>query len=152
MRNALCDIVVQMRAPWECPGRRLLSLRRLSTSVVSGVVVGVAVGIAGAAQLSVPVSWIVAQSVVLTWVWRIGSRQDHEDIKRIAEEEGRTHSTDTGVLIRESSCIDCGNGCPVMGAAGGTRTGGAVQPQPPFTVAIGMFTLYAAQFAIARRD
>lgn len=68
-------------------------------SLLLGVVVGGSVALAGAPELFFLVSWSVAQALALTWVWRISWPQDHEGTKRIAEEEGRTHSTDTGILI-----------------------------------------------------
>jgi uncharacterized membrane protein len=51
------------------------------------------------AELSVLVGWIVSATAVLVWVWRLSWHQDHEGTKRLAEEEGRSHVTDTVVLI-----------------------------------------------------
>jgi uncharacterized membrane protein len=63
------------------------------------VVAGVAVALLGAPALSVLAGWIVAAGGLLAWVWWISWPQDHRGTKRLAEEEGRTHVTDTVVLV-----------------------------------------------------
>jgi hypothetical protein len=57
------------------------------------------VALIGAPELFFFVTWDVAVSLVLAWVWQISWSQDHEGTKRIAEEKGGAHTTDTGILI-----------------------------------------------------
>jgi uncharacterized membrane protein len=79
--------------------RRILSWRRLLLCLAAGVVVGVAVTAAGAPELSVLAGWSTAATGVLGWVWRISWPLDSRGTKRLAEEEGTTHVTDTVVLV-----------------------------------------------------
>ncbi|MGZ4508922.1 MAG: hypothetical protein ACXVX0_16875, partial [Blastococcus sp.] len=58
--------------------RRIISWRRLSVSLAVGA---------------------VAATAVLGWVWRISWPQDYAGTKRLAEEEGHSHVTDTAVLV-----------------------------------------------------
>jgi uncharacterized membrane protein len=81
------------------PGQKILSWRRLLLCLAAGSVGGVAVGVFVSAELSVLVGWTVAAAGVLAGVWRLSWHQDHEGTKRLAEEEGRSHVTDTVVLI-----------------------------------------------------
>jgi uncharacterized membrane protein len=84
------------------PGRgrgRILSARRALVSVAVGLAVGAVVGVLGAPELVPLVTWTVAATVVLVWVWRIVWPQDHRGTKLLAEEEGRSRSTDAAVLI-----------------------------------------------------
>ena len=78
---------------------RILSARRALVSVAAGLVVGVVVGIVGAPELVPLVTWTVATTVVLVWVWRISWPQDHRGTKLLAEEEARSRSTDAAVLV-----------------------------------------------------
>jgi uncharacterized membrane protein len=78
---------------------RILSARRAVVSVALGLVVGAAAGVFVDPELVPLVSWTVAATVVLTWVWRISWPQDHHGTKRLAEEESRSRSTDLAVLI-----------------------------------------------------
>jgi uncharacterized membrane protein len=81
------------------PGGRILSWRRLLLCLAAGSLAAAAVGVLVSPELSVLVGWIVAATGVLGWVWRLSWRQDHEGTKRLAEDEGRSHVTDTVVLI-----------------------------------------------------
>jgi uncharacterized membrane protein len=81
------------------PERRILSWRRLLLCLAAGFVAAGAVGVLVSPELSVLVGWTVAATGVLVWVWRLSWHQDHEGTKRLAEEEGRSHVTDTVVLI-----------------------------------------------------
>jgi uncharacterized membrane protein len=78
---------------------RILSARRVLISVAAGLLGGAIVGIAGALELVPLVSWGVAATVIVTWVWRISWPQDHQGTKRLAEVESRFRSTDAAVLI-----------------------------------------------------
>jgi len=64
-----------------------------------GAVAGGVVALIGAPELFFFVTWDVAVSLILVWAWRIIWSQDHEGTGRTAEEEGETHTTDTGILI-----------------------------------------------------
>ncbi|MEV4492974.1 DUF1345 domain-containing protein [Micromonospora coxensis] len=86
------------RVDMRTPGR-ILSVRRLSISLVAGAVVALAVAVFGFPELSPLVGWNVAVSVVLVWVWQISWRQGPEGTERLAEEESRSRSTDGAVLI-----------------------------------------------------
>jgi uncharacterized membrane protein len=79
-------------------GQRIISGRRLLVSLAGGLVGGGVVAALGLPQLAVLVGWGVGASVVLVWVWRISWPEDDRGTKRLAEEEGRTHITDTAVL------------------------------------------------------
>jgi len=88
-----------MRARDQRRDERILSPRLAVFSLVIGVVTGGVV----AALISIPLSllagWIIAAGITLTWVWRTSWPQDPSGTKRLAEQEGRTRSTDTEVLI-----------------------------------------------------
>ena len=64
-----------------------------------GLLAALALAVSGAGELSALVGWTVAAVSLLTWVWRISWPQDHRGTKRLAEDEGRTHVTDTVVLV-----------------------------------------------------
>ncbi|WP_202946365.1 DUF1345 domain-containing protein [Pseudonocardia dioxanivorans] len=81
------------------PERRIISWRRLAVSLAAGTAAAVVVALLGPAQLAILVGWAVAASVVLVWVCRICWPQDQRGTKRLAEEEGRSHVTDTAVLV-----------------------------------------------------
>lgn len=81
------------------PERRILSWRRLLLCLAAGSVASGAVGVLVSAELSVLVGWTVTAAGVLVWVWRLSWHQNPEGTKRLAEEEGRTHVTDTVVLV-----------------------------------------------------
>jgi uncharacterized membrane protein len=76
----------------------ILSWRRLLICLGSGLLAAGATVLAGVPEVSVLVGWAVAAAGLLTWVWRISWPRDAEGTKRLAEEEGRTHVTDTVVL------------------------------------------------------
>ena len=50
-------------------------------------------------ELSVLAGWITTTSAILLWVWLLIWHADAEGTKRLAEEEGQSHVTDTVVLI-----------------------------------------------------
>jgi uncharacterized membrane protein len=77
----------------------ILSARRAVVCLGLGVLVGGIVALLGAPELWPVVASTVAAGAVLTWVWRIIWPQDHRGTERLAEEESRSHSTDTAVLI-----------------------------------------------------
>jgi uncharacterized membrane protein len=88
------------RTALDRPGRgRIISWRRLLVCLAGGLVAAVVVAVAGALELSVLVGWTVAAAGALGWVWRVCWPQGHRGTKRLAEEEGRTHVTDTVVLV-----------------------------------------------------
>lgn len=78
---------------------RILSPMRVLTSLAVGLVGGLTVAILGLPELVPLVTWTIAVSVGLIWVWRTCWPQGSAGTKRLAEEEGQTHSTDTAVLI-----------------------------------------------------
>jgi uncharacterized membrane protein len=79
--------------------RHIISWARLLVCLAVGLLAALAVAVAGAGELSALVGWAVAAMGLLTWVWRISWPQDHSGTKRLAEDEGRTHVTDTVVLV-----------------------------------------------------
>ena len=76
----------------------ILSWRRLLICLGAGVLAAVLTAVAGVPEIAVLVGWAVAAGGLLVWVWRISWPRDSEGTKRLAEEEGRTHVTDTAVL------------------------------------------------------
>ena len=79
--------------------RRIISWRRLWVCLASGAVAAVAVASVVPVRLTVLVAWTVAASSLLWWVWRVSWPQDYMGTKRLAEDEGRSHVTDTAVLV-----------------------------------------------------
>src|SRR5579875_676725 len=77
---------------------RILSPTRALTSLAAGLAGGLVVALLGPPELLPLVSWTIAASVALIWVWRTCWPQDFLGTKRLAEEEGQSHSTDTAVL------------------------------------------------------
>jgi uncharacterized membrane protein len=80
-------------------GRRIISVKRLLISVAAGGVAGAAAIAAGIVELALLVGWIAAAAVALVWVWRISWPRDAKGTKQLAEEEGRSRSTDTAVVL-----------------------------------------------------
>jgi uncharacterized membrane protein len=80
------------------PRPTILSWRRLLTCLGGGLLAAAVTVVAGVPEIAVLVGWMVAAGGLLTWVWRISWPRDAEGTKRLAEEEGRTHVTDTVVL------------------------------------------------------
>ena len=80
------------------PRPTILSWRRLLTCLGGGLLAAAVTVVAGVPEISVLVGWSVAAGGLLTWVWRISWPRDAEGTKRLAEEEGLTHVTDTAVL------------------------------------------------------
>jgi uncharacterized membrane protein len=80
------------------PRPTILSWRRLLVCLGGGLLAAGVTVVAGVPEISVLVGWAVAAGGLLTWVWRISWPCDAEGTKRLAEEEGRTHVTDTAVL------------------------------------------------------
>ena len=78
---------------------RILSMRRVFLSLAAGFVAGLAVALAWSPELFPLVSWAVAAGSALAWVWRISWPQDHVGTKRLSEEEARSRSTDTWVVL-----------------------------------------------------
>ena len=81
------------------PRPTILSWRRLLTCLGGGLLAAAVTVVAGVPEISVLVGWSVAAGGLLTWVWRISWPRDAEGTKRLAEEEGQTHVTDTAVLV-----------------------------------------------------
>lgn len=76
----------------------VLSAQRAVSSLAVGVVVGVVLALLGLPELAPVAAWSVAAAVALTWVWRLIWPQDPRGTERLAEEEGRSRTTDTAVL------------------------------------------------------
>jgi uncharacterized membrane protein len=79
--------------------RRIISWRRLWICLASGAGAAAAVAAVVPVRLTVLVGWAAAASSLLWWVWRISWPQDYLGTKRLAEDEGRSHVTDTAVLV-----------------------------------------------------
>jgi uncharacterized membrane protein len=79
--------------------RPIISWWRLAVSLAAGLLAGAATAVLIAAELSVLVGWTIGAGILLTWTWWLCWPQDHQGTERLAEEEGRTHVTDTVVLI-----------------------------------------------------
>ena len=77
----------------------ILSWRRAGIAVAVGAVGGALVGLIGSVELVPIVAWVVATLVVLIWVWRIIWPPDAAGTERLAEWEGRSRTTDTGLLV-----------------------------------------------------
>ena len=76
----------------------ILTWRRLLICLGGGLLAAALTTVAGVPGIAVLAGWAVAASGLLLWVWRISWPRDPEGTKRLAEEEGRTHVTDTVVL------------------------------------------------------
>jgi uncharacterized membrane protein len=95
MPGALENCVAEVGA-----GRRhIISWPRVVACLAAGLLAAGVLAVSGAGELSALVGWTVAAVGLLTWVWRISWPEDHRGTKRLAEEEGRTHVTDTVVLV-----------------------------------------------------
>ena len=79
----------------------ILSWRRLLICLGGGLLAAGLATVAGVPEIAVLVGWSVAAGGLLVWVWRISWPRDSEGTKRLAEEEGRTHVTDT--VVRSAS-------------------------------------------------
>jgi uncharacterized membrane protein len=77
----------------------ILSARRALTCLAVGLLAGALVAGFWEVELGPLLGWTVAAGLALGWVWRISWRQDSEGTKRLAEEEGRSHSTDMWVVL-----------------------------------------------------
>ena len=75
-----------------------MSPLRALTSLAAGLASGLTVALLGLPALAPLVGWTTAASAALIWVWRTSWPQGPQGTKRLAEEEGQTHSTDTLVL------------------------------------------------------
>lgn len=72
---------------------------RALTSLALGAAGGLVVALLGMPELLPLVAWTIAATLTLVQVWRTAWPQDHRGTRRLAEEEGRTRATDTGVLL-----------------------------------------------------
>ncbi|MDT0213049.1 DUF1345 domain-containing protein [Rothia sp. ARF10] len=78
---------------------RILSARRALLCLAAGAVADALVGLAWSPILAPLAGWLVAAGSAMAWVWSIGWPQDAEVTERLAEEESRSRSTDTWVLL-----------------------------------------------------
>ena len=78
---------------------RVLSARRVLTSLTTGIVAGAAVAAFSAPELAALVAWTVASAVLLAWVWRVCWGRDAAETEQLAEGENRFRSTDVWVLL-----------------------------------------------------
>ncbi len=78
---------------------RVLSARRTLISLAAGLLVAAAVALLAAPELAALAAWTVACAVLLAWVWRVCWNRDAAATEELAEEENRSHSTDTWVLL-----------------------------------------------------
>src|SRR4051794_39644635 len=87
-----------IRSPSREHPETILSWPRALLAFAAGLVAGTAAGFVGPLELVPIVGWVVATIVVLTWTWRIIWPQDAAGTERLAECEGASRPTDTGVL------------------------------------------------------
>ncbi len=78
---------------------RILSARRALACLAAGVVAGGLIGVLWSPILSPLTGWSVAAGCALVWVWSIGWPQNADQTARLAEEERRSRSTDTSVVL-----------------------------------------------------
>jgi len=78
---------------------RILSARRALACLAAGVVAGSLIGVLWSPILSPLTGWSVAAGCALVWVWSIGWPQNADQTERLAEEERRSRSTDTWVVL-----------------------------------------------------
>src|SRR3954470_21918445 len=86
----------------------ILSWPRALVAVAAGLVAGTAAALVGPLELVPIVGWVVATIVVLTWIWRIIWPQDAAGTQRLAEREGASRTTDTGVLAAAEASLGAG--------------------------------------------
>src|SRR4051794_4771546 len=103
------------------PRPTILSWRRLLSCLGGGLLAAGVTVVAGVPEISVLVGWSVAAGGLLIWVWRISWPRDSEGTKRLAEEEGRTHVPDAGVLGAAEATL-----APAVVALAPSGTTGAV--------------------------
>ena len=78
---------------------RILSARRALACAAAGVVAGILIGLLWSPVLSPLTGWSVAAGCALVWVWSISWAKNPEETERLAEEERRSRSTDTWVVL-----------------------------------------------------
>ena len=79
--------------------QRVLSMRRLLIFAATGLATGIVVALAWAWELMPLVSWTVAATMALGWLWGKSWAQDASGTERLAEEESRARSTDLAVVL-----------------------------------------------------
>jgi uncharacterized membrane protein len=79
--------------------QRVLSTGRVLMCAASGLTTGVIVALLWALELLPLVTWTVAATMALVWVWRESWSQDATGTERLAEEESRARSTDVAVVL-----------------------------------------------------
>jgi uncharacterized membrane protein len=77
----------------------VLSWSRALIAIGAGGLAGGAIALVGPFELIPIVAWVVADLVVLTWVWRTIWPQDAAGTERLADRESRSKTTDTAVLV-----------------------------------------------------
>jgi uncharacterized membrane protein len=85
--------------------RRVISWRRLVQALVPGCLATAGCAAVSSPALALLVGWLVTAASLLIQVWRASWPQDAEGTKRLAEEEGRTHVTDTVVLLASGTSL-----------------------------------------------
>ena len=78
---------------------RIISWRRLAQALAPGCLTAAGSAAISSPALALLVGWLVTAASLLAQVWRASWPQDAQGTKRLAEEEGLTHVTDTVVLI-----------------------------------------------------
>jgi len=84
---------------------RVLSVRRMLTSLTTGLAAGTAVAAFTGPELAALLAWTVASAVLLAWVWRICWTRDAAGTEQLAEEENRSRSTDVWVLLAATASL-----------------------------------------------
>lgn len=79
--------------------QRVLSTRRVLFFAACGLSTGIVIALSWALELLPLVSWAVATTMALVWVWRESWSQDAAGTERLAEEESRARSTDVAVVL-----------------------------------------------------
>src|SRR4051794_15593045 len=84
---------------------RVLSVRRVLSSLTTGLVAGGVVAAFTAPEVAALLAWTVASAVLLAWVWRICWARDAAGTEQLAEEENRSRSTDAWVLLAATASL-----------------------------------------------
>ena len=84
---------------------RILSGRRIAACAASGLLAAAVAVVAGVPELAPLIGWIVAAGIAVAWVWLMSWGHGHEVTERLAEEEGRSRSTDAAVLLAAGASL-----------------------------------------------
>ncbi|MEK6439597.1 DUF1345 domain-containing protein [Pseudonocardia sp. T1-2H] len=80
-------------------GRRIISVWRGLSSLAAGIVASLVAVLLGATEIAPLVGWTSGVGILLARVWLASWHQGQLGTEELAEEESRTRSTDTWVLV-----------------------------------------------------